>query len=349
MRDVSKILLVDAEERAVLQLEAAFHQSGWNMIAAADAATTQLVLRREKPRAIVLSSSISGGAILVVRRLKSSVHTVGRPVIVIAKAGGPRKDEFTAAGANEYLEHWQDPSLVINAIKKHLGLVMPTEPILAPEETITNAERMAELKAADVLDTPPSKLLEEITRLAANLLQVPTALLSIVDRDRQFFKSQVGVPEPWASARQTPLSHSFCQWVVSSNEELVVDDARMEWALQSNLAIRDLGVIAYAGIPVTSKNGQVLGSFCAIDSKPRTWTTSELINLRDLAHMAEAAMLLDKMDRTETNPAIRMPILGSVIQHGARLLRRETAPFTAESRTLLLDIIENQAAAVSNG
>ena len=105
---------------------------------------------------------------------------------------------------------------------------------------------------------------------------MPVALVSLVDDRRQFFKSQTGLPEPWASARETPLSHSFCRYVVASRQPLIVSDARAESALAANPAIHELGVVAYAGVPLTSTDGHTLGSFCAIDTKPRAWTPDEV-------------------------------------------------------------------------
>jgi PAS domain S-box-containing protein len=107
-----------------------------------------------------------------------------------------------------------------------------------------------------------------------------------VDADRQFFKSCVGLPPPWADARQTPLSHSFCQHVVLSGQPLLIEDSRLDPRVMGNPAITDLGVIAYAGIPLMTADGQSLGSFCAIDHEPRVWTAEEVETLGDLAASA---------------------------------------------------------------
>jgi GAF domain-containing protein len=125
-------------------------------------------------------------------------------------------------------------------------------------------ERLAVLEATALLDTPAEEAFDQFTRLASTILQTPVALVSLVDQDRQFFKSSVGLPEPWASSRQTPLSHSFCKHVVSTSEPLSVSDARSHPLLQNNLAILELGVIAYLGIPLTTSQGFTLGSFCVI-------------------------------------------------------------------------------------
>jgi hypothetical protein len=104
-----------------------------------------------------------------------------------------------------------------------------------------------------------------------------------VDADRQFFKSCLGLPEPWSSQRGTPLSHSFCQHAVASREPLIVADSREHELLRDNRAIRDIGVIAYAGIPLIDAAGHALGTLCVIDSQPRHWTTDQIQLLSDLA------------------------------------------------------------------
>lgn len=141
------------------------------------------------------------------------------------------------------------------------------------------------LEELALVDSPASEDFDRFTRLATNFLGVPVALVSIVDfaNDRQFFASATGLPEPWASKRETPLTHSFCQHVVAQGKPLVVEDARMHPLVCDNLAIRDLNVIAYLGLPVTAPDGRNLGALCAIDSQPRAWTDDDIAVLKDLA------------------------------------------------------------------
>jgi hypothetical protein len=145
--------------------------------------------------------------------------------------------------------------------------------------------RLTALYRLLLLDSPPEEAFDRVTRLLVKLINAPVALISLLDTDRQFFKSAVGLPEPWASMRETPLSHSFCQHVVTSGKPLIIDDARTNPLVADNLAIRDLGVIAYAGVPLKTESGDVLGSLCMIDSVPRVWQADELSTLEDLAAM----------------------------------------------------------------
>ena len=148
------------------------------------------------------------------------------------------------------------------------------------------AKRLSALHQSGLLDTPPEEIFDQWTKLASKVLKTPVVLMSLVDAERQFFKSQFGLPEEWAAKRETPLSHSFCQYVAASNEPLVISDAREHPLVRDNLAVRDIGVVAYAGIPLTTTGGETLGSFCAIDDKPRKWTSEEMEILHAMAGQA---------------------------------------------------------------
>ncbi len=150
-------------------------------------------------------------------------------------------------------------------------------------ETIADGGRLAALRDLAILDTEPEDAYDRVTALAAELLSAPLALVSIIDRDRQFFKSQYGLPEPWARARQVPLSHSFCQHAIATRRALVIPDARQAALVADNLAIRDLDAIAYAGVPLILADGNAVGALCVIDRRPRQWTKFELHILDDLA------------------------------------------------------------------
>ena len=153
---------------------------------------------------------------------------------------------------------------------------------VSPSAIVTDAGRVASLRALALLDTAPEEDFDRFTRLTAELLDAPISLVSLVDRDRQFFKSQHGLPSPWAEVRETALSHSFCQHAVTSGRPLIVEDARRTTLVCGNPAVRDLSVIAYAGVPLTLEDGHAIGTLCAIDTVPRHWTDRDLRILADL-------------------------------------------------------------------
>lgn len=147
----------------------------------------------------------------------------------------------------------------------------------------------AALAAIGLLDREAHRGLDRHTALARRLFGVPVALVSIVqpDRDRQFFRSQSGLPAPWDERRETPLSHSFCQHVRSADSPLIVADARQDDRVRDNLAVRDLNLIAYLGCPIHAPTGEAIGAFCIIDTAPRHWTKADLDLLGALAECVD--------------------------------------------------------------
>jgi len=134
--------------------------------------------------------------------------------------------------------------------------------------------------------------MERFARLAAGVLGVPIALVSLAEADRQVFPGQVGLAEPWASGRQASLVHSLCQRVAATGSPVVLTDVREDEQAHGGAAISGQGVTAYAGLPLTDNAGRVLGSLCAIDTQPRSWSPQELARLADLAEACCAELRL---------------------------------------------------------
>ncbi len=126
--------------------------------------------------------------------------------------------------------------------------------------------------------------LDELALRTAQRVGSPVALISLVDTEGQALPGAFGLAEPWASERWTPLTHSFCQHVVTSGEPFVVSNANDDPLVAKNLAVMELGVIAYAGVPLRAgDDGQVVGALCAIDHKPRLWSDEQVEELRTLS------------------------------------------------------------------
>jgi GAF domain-containing protein len=152
--------------------------------------------------------------------------------------------------------------------------------------TPQQADRVSALRSTGLLDSLAEEAFDRLTRLATQVIHVPVSLVSLVDEKRQFFKSAQGLPEPWSKARETPLTHSFCQHIANTGDPLIVTNSLEHPLVKENLAVRDLGVLAYAGVPLTLPNGLVLGTLCVIDHQPRNWTEGEIALLCDLAASA---------------------------------------------------------------
>lgn len=154
--------------------------------------------------------------------------------------------------------------------------------------------RCSSLASLRLVDSPPEKDFDNLTRLVQEVIGVPVALVSIVEKqnDRQYFKSQQGLPEPWATTRQTPLSHSFCQHVTRCDEMLLINNALEDELVSDNLAVRDLGVMAYLGLPIYSPERICIGALCAIDVRPRVWSETDVRVMSSIAECVSEAILL---------------------------------------------------------
>lgn len=153
---------------------------------------------------------------------------------------------------------------------------------VSPPAELCSPERMATLAELGLTEDSDPGMERFVARVRAQI-GAPVALVSLVHPDRQVFPGQAGLPEPWASRRSTPLSHSFCQHVVRTGQPLVTGDARIDPLLRDSVAVRELGVVAYAGMPLVDGNGIVLGSLCALDLAPREWSTEQTELLAELA------------------------------------------------------------------
>jgi GAF domain-containing protein/serine phosphatase RsbU (regulator of sigma subunit) len=166
------------------------------------------------------------------------------------------------------------------------------DPTLAAEcAALFDPSRLRALERSG-LSTRSDARMDEFAEWARESLGVPVALVSLVRAGDQVFPGMAGLGEPWASRRSTPLSHSFCQHVVRTAAPLVITDARDHPWVRDNLAVSDLGVVAYAGMPLTDDDGHVLGSLCAIDEKPRQWTDAEVATLRRIAQACSTDLRL---------------------------------------------------------
>lgn len=173
-----------------------------------------------------------------------------------------------------------------SAAERHAPEQARLEQLRGEVAVLADPPRLAALRRLGLLDTPPDEVFDRLTRLASEALRTPIALLTLVDTDRQFFKSAVGLPEPVASQRQTPLTHSFCKHAVAAGAPLRIRDVRDVPLVRDNLAIPEFGVVAYAGIPLLTADGYALGTLCVIDTRPRAWTDAEIELLEDLAAAA---------------------------------------------------------------
>jgi diguanylate cyclase (GGDEF)-like protein len=143
--------------------------------------------------------------------------------------------------------------------------------------------RLSTLRSLKLLDTPAEERFDRLTRLARRLFDVPIALVSLLDENRQWFKSCAGL-----GVQETARDISFCGHAIMQDDVFMIPDALADERFQDNpLVTGDPGIRFYAGQPLTVPNGSKLGTLCLIDTRPRELDDVERGLLRDLAHIAE--------------------------------------------------------------
>jgi len=149
---------------------------------------------------------------------------------------------------------------------------------LAKAQALSSPERLAALDRTGLLDSPPEDRLDSFTRLAAQILGVPTVVISLVGENRQYFKSVACVSDAPSPGWQ-PLEACYCQHVIANGKPVILADAWNE----PEFADRGSSTRAYAGIPLVTSAGQILGAFCALDERPRDWSSRDIDILTALA------------------------------------------------------------------
>jgi predicted PurR-regulated permease PerM/methylmalonyl-CoA mutase cobalamin-binding subunit len=201
------------------------------------------------------------------------------------------------SGADEVVTTLAEALVQIAKLAPALTDEMTPAPIPDDEE-----ERLAALTALNLLDTDAEAVFDRITAKLARVFEVPIALITLVDRDRQFFKSQTGLPETLAKARQTARNVSVCGHVVAKNQVLVIEDLARDRRFANNPLLKEHGIRFYAGIPLLSPNGQTIGSLCLLDLKPRQLTERERRLLQEYANE-----VMEEIAKRSTQSTVEKP------------------------------------------
>lgn len=160
--------------------------------------------------------------------------------------------------------------------------------MIKPDSPPDEAARLEALRALRILDTPPEQRFDRITSLAARLLKVPRAYISLVDADRVWVKSQVGM-----LIRQMPRDASFCGHVILGDQPVVLPDTSADERFVDNpQVLGPEGVRSYAGVPLGSEEGHMVGALCVADHRARTFSDEEIQILKDLGTLVERELRL---------------------------------------------------------
>jgi diguanylate cyclase (GGDEF)-like protein len=179
---------------------------------------------------------------------------------------------------------------------------------------VRETARLAALYRHNILDTAPEEAFDRITRLARTILGTPIALISLIDGDRQWFKSRQGL-----ETSQTPREIAFCTHTIEGDDAYVVEDASRHPLFQNNpLVTGEPDIRYYIGVPLAVPGGHNIGTLCAIDRKPRQMSMDQVQALRDLARLAVDQLELRQIATSD-------PLTGALSRRGFELeMDRET-------------------------
>lgn len=191
--------------------------------------------------------------------------------------------------------------------------------MIYPKLPENEKERIAELKKYNLLDTLSENDFDNITTLIAAICEVPISLITLLDTDRNFFKSHFGL-----DFNQSPRNISFCGHVILQNEEIfMIEDARKDDRFIGNPLINDGNAIFYAGVPLINPNGFKLGTLCVFDYKPRKLTTVQIESLKALAKQVVSLFELRKKNNLLTEMQKELEVRNDRLNNFAHLVSHD--------------------------
>ncbi len=213
------------------------------------------LIATQRPDTVLLDLSLSQGSGLgVLRRLRATPGLAPRVLVLSSRPADPWEALCLDAGADAFLDKAGDPSVLL----AQLASWMPPLPL-------DELRRRRRLQQLQVLDTRAEPALDAIARLAARIAEAPVGVISLVDTHRQWFKARVGV-----EVQTTSRSVSFCAHALLGDGLFEVEDATLDPRFAYNPLVRgDPGIRFYAGMPLVMPGGEVVGTLCVIDSRPR--------------------------------------------------------------------------------
>jgi phosphoribosyl 1,2-cyclic phosphodiesterase len=277
------VLIAVREPDLAVALSDAVQADGLQFFVATDGASVLRNVEQQRPSLILLQRGLAGTDVLDVAGTIRRIDGYGSDVPIILVTD---KDEADAGQADLGIvtDRLQQPFTPIYARTRIRAWILRRacrwKPAVAPDN---EPERLNALNALGILDTEPEERFDRLTRLAAAMFDVPIALVSLVDSQRQWFKSCYGL-----SARETDRDSAFCAHAILSDEPLLVPDALLDARFADNpLVTGEPYVRFYAGQPLSLEDGSRAGTLCLIDNRPRDLDASSLRLLKDLALLVQ--------------------------------------------------------------
>jgi phosphoribosyl 1,2-cyclic phosphodiesterase len=282
-----EVLLVTATESSLALCAAIASEDAVPLLVRGDLAAAIEQVRRRNPSLVVVDHALFGDSLPDVRR---ELHAAGLaadvPVLVLADAPVP-------ARGNTYAECLVRPfSKEFLRAKLRAWLLRTTCRWMRAPAPPDEASRLETLRALGLLDTAPDPRFDRITALAAEAFQVPIALVSLVDENRQWFKSCVGL-----EASETSREVAFCAHAILERDLLVVPDALADARFADNPLVTGAPHVRfYAGVPLHVGDTTPIGTLCLIDTRPRELEARQVELLRSLGAMVERELALQGLD-----------------------------------------------------
>ncbi|MDH3750756.1 MAG: GAF domain-containing protein, partial [Gammaproteobacteria bacterium] len=206
--------------------------------------------------------------------------------------------------------------------------------MIEPPTPVDELLRLETLRNLKILDTDPEERFDRVTRLAKRIFGTPIALVSLVDNDRQWFKSCQGL-----DVTQTSREVSFCGHAILDDQPLVVNDAHFDARFSDNpLVTHEPNIRFYAGYPLRAPDGKKVGALCIIDSEPREMTADDLELLQELGQMVEEELATANLMHTDPVTGLSNGVgFGLIAKHILAMCKR-----TNTSASLMLFHLTNQ-------
>ncbi len=170
---------------------------------------------------------------------------------------------------------------------------------------LTDPSRLQAIRGTGLMDTPQEEAFDRLARLAAQLLDVPLTIMSLVDAERQFFKADFGLPSPFRETRQLPIDASLCRYTLEG-EPIISSNAPADPFLKFHPSTGPWGIVALIVLPLINPDGHVLGTFCCIQPKVREWTQQDLTVMQELtASIMTEINLRDQIKKLKAEQNLR--------------------------------------------
>jgi ribonuclease BN (tRNA processing enzyme)/DNA-binding response OmpR family regulator len=288
--DLSRpLLLCVADRSTVAPLIETLHSDGLRVSTAADGDGALHAARREPPILVLAERHLAGtDGLALCRAIRCETRPELKDIPVVLIDADEDAAEIAlgfAAGVTDWLIR---PFSAEYARTRIRAWLLRTDcRWVRARIPADEADRLSALRSLELLDTPREERFDRLTRLASRLLDVPIALISLVDSDRQWFKAAHGM-----EASMTPRERSFCAHAILEPDGLVVADAHLDARFADNpLVTGESHIRFYAGQPLRAPDGSAVGTLCVLDRRPRQLAEQDLAALRDLAALAQEELV----------------------------------------------------------